>query len=208
MRMDYPWRETRLSLLERLKDWDDQSSWRDFFDTYARLIYSTARGSGLSDGEAQEIVQETLVVVAKQMREFRYDPERASFKGWLKTIVRRRVADHFRKGHRLRGELVRRDDESADGAELDGLPASPSSDPDALWEADWRRNLLERATEIVRGRVRPKQFQIFDLHVLREMPVQDVCHTLKCSVAQVYLARHRVTKLIRAEVERLERDHF
>ena len=42
---------TRESLLSRLKNWDDQESWRDFFDTYWRLIFNLARKAGLSDAD-------------------------------------------------------------------------------------------------------------------------------------------------------------
>jgi RNA polymerase sigma-70 factor (ECF subfamily) len=88
---------TRQSLLGRLKDWSDDQSWRDFFETYWRLIYSTARKSGLSDAEAQEVVQETVIAVAKQMSAFKYDPALGTFKGWLKLVIRRRVVDQYRK---------------------------------------------------------------------------------------------------------------
>ena len=63
---------TRQSLLSRLKDWDDQDSWRDFFELYWRLIFDVARKSGLSETDAQDVVQETIMAVAKQMPEFRY----------------------------------------------------------------------------------------------------------------------------------------
>ena len=65
---------TRTSLLERLKRWDDQESWRDFFNTYWRLIYGAAVKAGLSDAEAQEAVQETVIIVSKKMEDFKYDP--------------------------------------------------------------------------------------------------------------------------------------
>jgi len=46
---------TRRSLLSRLKNWKDQASWQEFFDTYAKLIHSVAIKAGLSDAEAQEM---------------------------------------------------------------------------------------------------------------------------------------------------------
>jgi RNA polymerase sigma-70 factor (ECF subfamily) len=58
---------TRQSLLARLKDWGDQESWREFFDTYWRLIHATARRAGLTEIEAQEVVQEVMIAVAKKM---------------------------------------------------------------------------------------------------------------------------------------------
>src|SRR5262245_3171643 len=74
---------TRWSLLSRLKNWDDQESWQEFFDTYWRLIYSVAVKAGLSDVEAQDVVQETVITVAKKLEQFKTDPAHGSFKGWL-----------------------------------------------------------------------------------------------------------------------------
>ncbi len=59
---------TRQSLLSRLKDWDDRESWKDFFNTYWKLIYGVAIKSGLSDAEAQDVVQEAVISVAKKMQ--------------------------------------------------------------------------------------------------------------------------------------------
>src|SRR5438270_451514 len=82
---------TRWSLLSRLKDWEDQESWRQFFDAYGQLIYHTACKAGLSHTEAQEVVQEVVISVAKKMGEFKTDPSRCSFKSWLFNLTRSRV---------------------------------------------------------------------------------------------------------------------
>src|SRR5215471_6833521 len=74
---------TRQSLLERLKRWDDQESWRDFFNLYWGLLYSTAIKAGLSDSEAQDVVQDTIIMASRKMEKgFKYDPAVDSFKGW------------------------------------------------------------------------------------------------------------------------------
>ena len=70
---------TRATLLLKLRDLDDQASWRKFFDRYWRLIYSIARKAGFGDAAAQDIVQETLIAVSRHMPEFRYDPAIGSF---------------------------------------------------------------------------------------------------------------------------------
>src|SRR6266705_2859453 len=88
---------TRHSLLNRLKDWGDQASWQDFFDTYWRLIYNVAIKAGLTDTEAQEVVQETVIAVANKIAEFKADPARGSFSAWLMRLTRWRIADQFRK---------------------------------------------------------------------------------------------------------------
>src|SRR5690349_16319564 len=70
------WLPTRTTLLGRLKDWDDEASWSDFFETYGRLIFRVASKSGLRPAEAEDVVQETVVAVAKHIRAFRYDRNR------------------------------------------------------------------------------------------------------------------------------------
>ena len=97
------WIPTRESLLSRIKRWDDQESWRDFFNTYWKLIYRAAIKAGLSDAEAQEVVQETVMVVAKKMEHFKYDPAKDSFKGWLLYLTRKQIAMQYRKRQRVAG---------------------------------------------------------------------------------------------------------
>ena len=59
---------TRSSLVRRLRKWDDQKSWQTFFNTYWKLIFSVALRQGLSDAEANDAAQETLVAVAKAVK--------------------------------------------------------------------------------------------------------------------------------------------
>src|SRR5258707_13657685 len=87
----------RRSLVSRLRQWDDQESWGEFFSTYWKLIYSVATKAGLTEEEAEDVVQETVLSVAKKMDTFKYDPEVCSFRGWLMHVTRLRIIDQFRK---------------------------------------------------------------------------------------------------------------
>ena len=109
---------TRQSLLSRLKDYDDNESWRDFFHTYWKLIYSMATRSGLSETEAQEVVQETIIAVSKQMPDFKYDRAKGSFKSWLLQLTRWRIQDQLRR--RQRDQCWRFPNESGIAALLEG----------------------------------------------------------------------------------------
>src|SRR5215510_4080581 len=95
---------TRASLLERLKDMGDQTSWNTFHELYHDLIFSVARRAGLNESEAGEVVQDTLISVAKKMPGFTYDPAKDSFKGWLLTVVRWRIRDQLAKRTGPRGQ--------------------------------------------------------------------------------------------------------
>src|SRR5271156_2602203 len=88
---------TRASLLNRLKDWDDHESWREFYAIYRKLIFATAIKSGLNEAEAEDVVQETAVSVAKTIKDFKYDRSKCTFKSWLRFLTQKRIADHFRK---------------------------------------------------------------------------------------------------------------
>lgn len=197
---------TRLSLLSRLKRWDDHGSWREFFDTYWKFLYSVAVKSGLSDEDARDVVQETIVAVAKGLRDGRFKAaEGSSFKAWLQLIVRRRVADHLRRRRLPEVESVPSNDDTARTSTVERAPAPEAEVVNEVWEEEWAKNLADAAIERVKQRVGAKQFQMFDLYVLKEWPVGEVARTLKANLAQVYLAKHRVTSLIKQETERLHK---
>src|SRR5437763_446893 len=135
---------TRRSLVDRLANWDDQRRWQDFFDTYWKLIYSAAQKSGLTDSEAQEVVQETVITVAKKIDKLRYDPALGSFKGWLLQITRWRIADQFRKRDSLQTQREHSDDDRKT-ATIERLPDLNIVDLDVLWEREWQENLFTAA---------------------------------------------------------------
>jgi RNA polymerase sigma factor (sigma-70 family) len=195
---------TRQSLLERLKHWDDNTSWVDFFETYWKLIYGVARKAGLSDAEAQDVVQETIIAVARKMPEFHYDPAAGTFKGWLMRLTRWRIADHYRKkAYEQKGEWKPRE-EAMDLAFLEQQPDVGGFDVEALWNAEWEKHVMEVALAKVRQQVSPLQFQMFHLHVINSVPAADVAGRLGVKLPQVYFAKYKVTSLVRKEIQRLE----
>jgi RNA polymerase sigma-70 factor (ECF subfamily) len=196
---------TRSSLVNRLHRWDDHGGWQDFFDSYWKLIYAVAVKAGLSDAEAQDVVQETVVAVAKRMREGGYDRARSSFKNWLCLITRRRIVDHFRRRTPVKKQSFSASDDTSRTDAAARVPDPASLELDAVWDEEWRKNLVDAAIERVKHQVAPKQFQIFDLSVLKELPVRDVTKLLKVNAARVYLARHRISALVKKEVARLEK---
>src|SRR5262245_20951460 len=132
---------TRKSLLSRLRAWDDEESWQAFFNTYWKLIYGVATRAGLSDAEAQDIVQETIISVARQMPNFKYDSSQGSFKSWLSLITKRRISDFLRKKYRQPkiGELLPA--ESSRTAQLERIPDDSMALLETIWEQEWKGQL-------------------------------------------------------------------
>jgi RNA polymerase sigma factor (sigma-70 family) len=199
---------TRHSLLRRLKDWGDQASWEDFFNSYWRLIYGVAIQAGLTDAEAQDVVQETVIAVAKNIKDFKVGSEHGSFKAWLLKLTRWRITDQFRKRPRFASPVERASEGTAHTATTDRIADPASLNLEAAWNRDWEQNLMQVATERVQQQVDAAQFQMFHLHAIRQWPAQKVARKLNVKIGKVYFAKYRITRLIKKEVKRLEAEWF
>ena len=191
---------TRNSLIERLGNWEDRARWQEFFDTYWRLIYGVARKSGLSDAEAQDVVQDTVISVAKNIT--RYDKKAGSFKSWLLQLTRWRIIDQVRK--RSPAGATRGGADTGRTATIDRVPDTTGKKLEEIWEEEWKESLLATAVERVKRKVNAKHFQIFDCAVLKRWSVAKVASALGVSAAQVYLVKHRIAAMLKREVAALD----
>jgi RNA polymerase sigma-70 factor (ECF subfamily) len=196
--------QTRKSLLSRLRDHEDVQSWQTFFDRYWRLLYNVARHAGLDDPDAQDVVQDTVMAVAREIPQFHYDPDRGSFKQWLFRILRRRVADHFRKLYRQPAHAGVSPETLEQSGDADAILLQSGVSLSDAWDQEWERSVLDAAIAQVRAQANPKHFQVFDYCVLKEWPVAKVASTLGMNAAQVYLARHRVSAAVKKAARRID----
>jgi len=209
--MDYP-RDysiaTRESLLRRLSDCDDQASWREFYETYRDLIYRFALKAGCSETEAEEVVQETVIAVARKLPEFKYEPAKCSFKTWLLNQTVWRIKDQFRKrpeaGQALGRKPARRSEDTRRTGTIERIADPAGGDLAALWETEWQETVAQAAMQRVKEQANLKDCQMFDLYVLRGWPAREVARALGVSVARVYLAKHRIAPLVKKDIKRLE----
>jgi len=192
---------TRQSLLNRLKVPDNDASWQEFFETYWSLIYGVAMRSGLSDSEAQDVVQETIICVARSMPKFEYDPRIGSFKAWLRKLTRWRVLDHLRKRNSHPTPFANFEQDLPAALEI---PDESDSAFDANWDDEWRKAIIESAVAKTKLRVDEKQFQIFDLCALQGWPVEKVAAALNISRARVYVSKHRVGKVFEEALKTID----
>lgn len=202
---------TRHSLLERLKEWRNDADWRDFFEAYWELVYNVARRRGLTDTEAQEVVQETIIGVARKIGEFKTGAEHGSFKSWLLKQTGWRIADQFRKRAQWpqvvsdSGNASERSCDDARTSTLNRIPDPAGSDLDQAWDHEWEQHLLRTALEAVKAKVSTKQFQMFDLQVMQGLLVREAARTLGTTVSAAYMAKSRVGRLLRRELLRLNK---
>ena len=194
--------KTRKSLIEKLDNWEDHKVWDEFYQTYWRLIFSVANKAGLTREEAFDVVQETIIAIARQVKKGQYDPRAGSFKAWLLQMTRWRILDVFRARKR-QPSLADQGDEHSENANLamDRLTQDKDNVLEKMWDKEWRDNISNAALERVKGRVSPRQFQIFDCYVMKGWGVKKTSDVLGINAAQVYLAKHRVGALVKKEVQ-------
>lgn len=190
-------------MLSRLKDWGDQESWREFYGLYRGLVWHEALRHGLSAAEAEDVVQETMLSVAKAMPEFRYRKERGSFKSWLFNLTRWRIRDGVRKRQR---EPISMDDPNLFAAADTAMVKPAGEELDTIWDAEWEEAMLDEASQRVRRRVDPKNFQIFHLCVVHGWAPGKVARDLHVTRARVYLAKERVARALKQEVEEVRKE--
>jgi RNA polymerase sigma-70 factor (ECF subfamily) len=207
--------QTRSSLLQRLRSGDDARSWEDFYRIYGGLIRSFAHKAGLTPDEAEEVVQETAIGVARGLPDFTYDPKVCRFKSWLLNLTRWRILNQLRKrapGYESggltpagAGDMHAGSEDTSRTAMVERIPALAAPEFGTEWDSAWDTNLVTQAMEQLRQVMEDWQFQAFDLYVTKGWPAGEVATTLGISIARVYLNKHRVAARLKKEVKRLER---
>jgi len=197
---------TRKSLIARLENWEDQRTWDEFYQIYWKLIYSVGIKAGLRHDEAFDTVQETILSIAKQSKKNLYDPKQGSFKTWLMNMTRWRINDQFRKRKKDTAMPGGGWDDDRKTAIIDRLEDPKGALLERMWDVEWKKNVADMALVKVKTQVSPKQYQIFDYYVVKQWDAKKVQDQLGVSMAQVYLAKHRVGSVLKKELAKLEKD--
>ncbi|MCG8407713.1 MAG: sigma-70 family RNA polymerase sigma factor [Phycisphaerales bacterium] len=184
--------DTRPSLLDALCDGSREVGWRTFFELYAPAVYRVARLRGLSDPDAEDIVQQVMMAVARHIEAFTYDRDRGRFRDWVRRVTDSRVCDLFRRKRPERqneAALATCVDETVDIAEH--------------WRRAWRLQDLYFCLEEIAKDISPRRMQAFRMYALEGKSAVETAKTVGMKVSYVYLTRHQVLNMIRERMERL-----
>ena len=195
---------TSWTMVARLKNVEDQDSWREFYDLYSRLVVGVAHKAGLRRDEAEEALQETMSSVSNHIQDFEANPARGSFRAWLLQMARWRISDQLRK----RLPIVAARGEAGEGTAttptVERVPDGREMDLAGLCDAEWCERLREQAFKQLQFEVKAEHYQIFHLLTLEQKSTTEVARMLGRNVAQVYLVKHRVGRALKKIVRRLE----
>ena len=149
-------------------------------------------------------MEETILYIAKQSKKKLYDPDQGSFKTWLMNMTRWRINDQFRKRKKDTAMMGGEWDNDRKTAVIDRVEDPDGDVLSRLWNMEWKKNIADAALSRVKAQVSPKQYQIFDCYVIKQWDAKKVQDKLNVSMAQVYLAKHRVGAVFKKEVAKLE----
>ena len=183
---------TRSSLLDRVRDFDNTSSWVEFDRLYRPLLMHYARGRGLGATDAEEVAQQCLEVIVRRISGFR---KRSSFRSWLRRIVANKVKKHFRERKKW----------STTGADALADAVGTEEAPDAAWDRQWELAHLAYCMDDLRSEFAEHTVRAFQLYAIQEMPVAEIASLLSVTPNQIYVAKSRVTRRIKERFSELMR---
>lgn len=192
---------TSVTLLLRLRDLSDREAWNDFVARYTPRIFNWCRRYHLQETDAADVTQDVLGKLVTAFRQQQFDPAKGSFRAWLKTVVNNTVKDLFREwSHQVR---IAQDSEE-DSPLLQIQAPEAQAGLAAELEAEAHRELLREAEHRVQLRVKPATWQAYYETAVAQRPVADVAAEVQLPIAEVYVAKSRVIKMLREEIEKLE----
>jgi RNA polymerase sigma-70 factor (ECF subfamily) len=191
--MDEVPQTTRLTLLIRLRDGQDNQAWSDFVEVYSPVVYGFARRQGLQDADAADLVQEVLRSVARSIPN--YDHEKGRFRSWLMGVVRNRLREFWvHHGREAAG--------SGDTRVLRLMEQFPSQeDAEHVWEQEYQQSVFRMAVARIRDKFEDSTWQAFWRTNIEGKSTQEVAQSLGMSEGAVYIAKSRVLARLKKQVQ-------
>ncbi len=184
---------TSLTLLDRLRQPNDQDAWRRFVSLYTPLLIAWGKRLGIDSDETDDFVQEVLLLLLDKLRSFEHRGV-GSFRGWLKSVAVNKSRERFR----------RRAPPGAIGGDDQGWSQiTNADDPTGFWQVEYRQHLVARALQVMQNEFEPKTWQACWQRVVEERPAAEIAETLGLSEAAVYVYSGRVLRRLREELRDL-----
>jgi RNA polymerase sigma-70 factor (ECF subfamily) len=186
--------ETSLSLLDRARGNGNDEAWRHLVGTYSPLLRAWLLRFDVAPADADDLVQEVLVTVLRELAQFKHSGRAGAFRSWLRTILVYRLRDFWRSrnyrpaaagGSTWLEQLQELEDESSDASRE--------------WNLEHDRHVMARLLESVRPRFEPKTWEAFRRQMFDGQRADTVAAELGMSLNSVYVARSRVLSTLRRE---------
>ncbi len=190
--------ETSATLLQRLNDRSDSVAWRRLVDLYTPLISSWLRRQGVSADDAEDLTQEVLEIVVREVSRFQHNGRVGAFRTWLRTIT----INCLRQSWRSRRARTRTTHPPDLDSALDQLE-DPASNLSRRWDREHDEFVLQRLLGLIEPEFRPVTWQAFRRQAIDGASAEAVAAELGLTVNAVLIAKSRVLSHLRRNAEGL-----
>lgn len=191
---------TKQTLIMRAKNQDDHSAWNEFVTYYQPFIMVILNYTGIKPGDREDLCQNILIKLWKNLQKFSYDPEKGKFRSWLKVIIRNCSIDFYRKKKKIHDNEVRSLDNSFDHAETS--TQMTEEELDKIIDKEWRTHVTKLAMERVEKAFSGNAIEVFKL-VLEAVPTKEISKKLEIAESSVHKLRKRVEEKLVVEIRRI-----
>lgn len=193
---------TNATLLQRVKNTYDESSWEEFNEYYRPYIYMIAKGLNIRHHDAQEITQMIMVKIWEKIPEFNYDPDKGYFRGWLRTVTVNKVRNYIAK-KAYNHESIDALEESDDGESFNKKYSV--SELEAVADREWENYICDLAWERVKDSFNDKVQSVY-IELTKGTECETIAEIIGIKVNTVYVYRKRIQEKLYKEIRRLNRE--
>jgi RNA polymerase sigma-70 factor, ECF subfamily len=186
--------ETPVSLLERLRHNPDNGAWQRLADLYLPLITRWLNQHGLAGADAEDLTQEILLTIVRELPDFEHSGRAGAFRAWLRTITVHRIRGYWRRRQLSPAQAV--------ALELDQLE-DPSSEVAQIWEKEHDEFVLRRLLEMIEPEFSPATWHAFQRQTVDGLSASQVASELGVTANAVLVAKSRVLRRLRQEASGL-----
>lgn len=181
---NYP--STHKTLLEKIQA-GDEISWQEFYERYSPIVLRGVASYGLSEQDAEEVLQDVMLKFFRNDLVTRYDAGKARFRTYFNQVIVSCIYDFLREKKKYSQEIR--------GEHIPDFPIT--SETENLFLEEWHKQMLEEALEQLRAQVKAETFLAFHLTVFLGKSIQDTADFLHLEPNMIYVARSRCIARLR-----------
>lgn len=188
---------TSITLVQKMRDLYDESSWNRFAETYTPYMRMIILNMGMRHHDTEDLVQSIILKAWKNLNSFEYKPDKAALRSWLKTITKNTVLSYLKKKSTKEASL----NELEESKHLNYNPVTEAEI--SKWaDKEWEVYISSLAWDNVKDEFGETVQQIF-LMLSKGEEIETIAKELDVKENTVYQSRKRVKNRLYREIRRL-----
>lgn len=184
-----------------LKDWRNAKDWNEFYTHYYGYFRSLTHGYNLSEQDAEDTIQDIFLAMANQFKNSKFDSSKGCLHAWVQKFAKWRMIDIIRRNKTQTKYFISGDDELMENQPSQNFTVEDKSDN------KYKQKLIKIALKNLKTTRSGKEYDIFCDIFLKEMSKEEILEKYKVTVGALYVAKHKMTKKLQSEIERLSKEY-